>query len=110
MERPFEALKHAFAVDPEPAASGELPASLERLAGAVVARRMEVPAITLLESVAPLGFLGSQIVHALRPLVRLAGLPADEWREVAEQLEDRRTLRRLADRIEELAESAGSGK
>jgi hypothetical protein len=110
MGKALEALKHAFAVGPDPAASEELPAPLERLAGAVVARRMEVPAIALLESVAPLGFLGSQIVHAARPLARLAGLPADDWREVAEQLEDRRTLRRLADRMEELAVSDGGGR
>ena len=49
-------------------------------------------------------FLGSQALHAFWPFVKLASIEGD-YREVARALEDRRTIRRLATRIEELAVS-----
>jgi len=106
----LDELKHAFAVEPEtPLAAGELPASLERVANAVVARGMETPAIVFLEAAVPLSFLGSQAMLALWPFVKLASIEAD-YREVAEALEDRRALRMLAARIEELAASGRTGR
>lgn len=99
----LDQLRHAFAIEPEtPIATGLLPDALERLARAVVARGMETPAIVFLESVVPLSFLGSQAMLALLPFVKLASIDAD-YREVARALEDRRSLRLLASRIEELA-------
>ena len=63
---------------------------------------METPAIIFLESTAPLSFLGSQVMHAVWPLIQLAAV-GDDFAEVAEALEDRRTVRQLVERIEELA-------
>jgi hypothetical protein len=102
-------LRHAFSVEPETRlAADQLPPSLERIANAVVERGMETPAIVLLESLVPLSFLGSQAMFACWPLVKLAAI-GEDYREVAEALEDRRALRLLALRIEELAAGGRSG-
>jgi hypothetical protein len=98
-----EVLAHAFAIGPGPAGgSPELPAVLERAAGGIVARGLETPAVVALESLAPLGFLGGQAMLAAGPLVS-ALFPGDDWHEAAVALEDRRILRRFAERIEQLA-------
>jgi hypothetical protein len=98
-----ETLRHAFAMRrPEEAV---LPAALERLARAAVERRMETPAIILVESIVPVAFLGSQAMAAVAPLAKLLGF-GDDCEEIALALEDRRTVRLLADRIEELAAAA----
>ena len=98
----LDELRHAFAVEPEtPVSGGELPPSLERIARAVVSRGMETPAIVFLEAATPLSFLGSQAMFAFWPFVKLASIDAD-YHEVARSLEDRRALRMLAARIEEL--------
>jgi len=99
----LDELRHAFAIEPENRlVEGELPSSLERIARTVVDRGMETPAIVFLEAATPLSFLGSQAMFALWPFVKLASIEAD-YREVAGALEDRRALRLLAARIEELA-------
>jgi hypothetical protein len=107
----MEQLRHAFAVEPETRLrAGALPDPLERLARAVVDRGLETPAIVCLEALVPLSFLGRQAMLALWPFVKLAAIEAD-YRQVAEAFEDRRALRLLADRIEELAVSpAGAGR
>ncbi len=61
---------HAFAVAPEQ--EGWLPeemALMEGIAERLVRRRMAAPAIIFLESMGPLNFLGSQILHTLTPLL-----------------------------------------
>lgn len=63
-------LLHAFAVAPEQ--EGWLPeemAFMEGIAERLVRRRMAAPAIIFLESMGPLNFLGSQVLHALNPLL-----------------------------------------
>ncbi|MDD5308515.1 MAG: hypothetical protein PHU25_14430 [Deltaproteobacteria bacterium] len=101
MGRFLDELKRAFAVDPGPKPD-ILPEPLERLAHAVVERRMEAPAVLLLESVRPLSFLGSQVLHAVEPLVR-AVFAARDLPVVARALEDRRSVELLVRRIEELS-------
>jgi hypothetical protein len=101
-----ETLKGAFSM--RRAGPPALPASLERLARAAVDRGLETPALIIVESVAPVSFLGSQVASALSPLARMAGV-CDALPEIAEALEDRRTLRALADRIEELSAEKGAG-
>ncbi|MCP4677450.1 MAG: hypothetical protein GY854_18445 [Deltaproteobacteria bacterium] len=96
-------LKHAFAVGPSSTNEKKiLPSSLERLAQAIVDRGMEIPAIILLETVRPLNFVTGQTMLAAWPLIKMARDWTD-YREVAEALEDRRTLGDLAARIENLA-------
>jgi hypothetical protein len=101
----IETLRHAFAS--RRSGPPVLPASLERLAREAVERRMETPAIIVLESAVPVAFLGGQVLAAVAPLVKLLGFDGDVD-EIAAALEDRRTVRLLADRIEELAASAAA--
>jgi hypothetical protein len=98
-----ETMKHAFSM--RRAGEAALPPALERLARTAVERGMETPAIILVESLTPVAFLGSQAMAALAPLVRILGF-GDDCAEIALALEDRRTVRRLADRIEELSVAA----
>jgi hypothetical protein len=108
MNRLVDELKHAFAVGPDPERDPRaLPPALERLARTVVERGMETPAIIFLDSLTPLSFLASQTMHAFWPLLELVGR-ADDLPAVAEALEDRRTLRCFAERIEDLAGQRGS--
>jgi hypothetical protein len=108
MEGFKEKLRHAFAVDRIPAGEERtLPEPLERLANAVVDRGMETPAIIMLETMRPLNFLFGQAMLAAWPLVRLAA-GWNDYREVAESLEDRRMLGNLAARIERLAFEKGA--
>lgn len=86
---------HAFAIDPEsPALSEDDGLLLQKLADAVVRRRLDMPAVILLESSQPLSFLGSQVMHGLRPFFDLICKPAEVAR-LAHLLERRDTISRL---------------
>ncbi len=80
---------HAFATraDEAPLDPGDV-ALLQRLGSIVVRRRMAAPALLLLECVRPLGFLGSQLLHFVRPLATLA-FAAGEYERLARLLERR---------------------
>ena len=110
MGKIIEQFKHAFAIGPPPGPVGkarELPEFLERIAKGVVDRGLETPAVIALESVIPLNFLGSQVMYAVWPLVKMVADGVD-FQEVATALEDRETLRELVMRIEELAAGVGA--
>ncbi len=98
----IDGLKHAFALGPGNGGNDALPACLERLAEQIVERRMEVPAMVVLETLTPLNFLAAQGAAALMPLLS-AVMDVRDWEEAAVALEDRGTLRRLIERIETLS-------
>ncbi len=81
-------------------------ALLQRIADAVVQRRMAAPAIVFLESLGPMSFLGSQALHFFAPIIELA-FSAHEVSQVAALLEHRDTTVRLIALIE--AASAPQG-
>ena len=94
------ALAHAFAVETGPALlSQEDEALLDRIAAAIVRRGLASPAVLFLEAFAPLNFLGSQALHAIAPLLELAGGAADAER-LAAVLERREAVEWLRARIE----------
>ena len=74
-------------------------ALLQRIAGAVVQRRMAAPAVVFLESLGPMNFLGSQALHFFAPIIELA-FSAHEVSQVATLLERRDTTVRLIALIE----------
>ena len=93
-------LSHAFATTPDAAPlSVEDVALIERVAGAIVQRRMAAPATVFLESMGPMNFLGSQALHFLTPIVECA-FDAREVEQVARLLERRDTIARLITTIE----------
>ncbi len=80
----------------------ERDAWIERAAHEVVRRRMEVPAVFMLEMHRPLSFLGSQALIVATPFLgALAG--TDNVLKLSKLLEDSRNVERLVNRIEELA-------
>ena len=93
-------LRHAFALRSEqPAFTTDDLALLERVADAIVARRMAVPATLFLESMGPMNFLGSQALHFLAPIVECV-FSGNELAQIARLLERRDSLQRLTALIE----------
>lgn len=74
-------------------------ALLQRIADAVVQRRMAAPAVVFLESLGPMNFLGSQALHFFAPIMDLV-FSAHEVSQVAALLERRDTTVRLIALIE----------
>ena len=79
-------------------AKGEM---IEKLARAIVSRRLEAPAVLLLELNRPLGFLLSQGAFLARPFVSFF-LPPREVEAAAQVLDDPVAFDRLIARIDEL--------
>lgn len=78
---------------------------LERIAAAIVRRRLETPALFILESAKPLNYLGSQAMAFFEPVVR--GLfAATDYGRVRRILERRQSVEFLLQEIE----SQGGGK
>ena len=76
---------------------------LDELVEAIVKRRLETPALFLLESMHPLGFVGSQVMLVLRPLVAIiwSDSPyARRWDQLQRVLEVRGSTELLARRLE----------
>jgi len=100
-------LSHAFSTRSEAETfTLEDLALLQRIADAVVQRRMAAPAVVFLESLGPMSFLGSQALHFFAPIIELA-FSAHEVSQVAALLERRDTTVRLIALIE--AASAPQG-
>ena len=73
-------------------------ALLDRFACLLTDRGLATPAIFFVESLAPLGFLGGQLVHFLTPILETVAPPADIER-LARLLERRETPSLLVDRL-----------
>ncbi len=96
---------YAFALSPiEPAFASEDAALLEKVARLIVKRGMALPALLFLESLGPLNFLGSQVLHGLRPFLELV-CNATEMERLASVLERRDSVPRLIAMIQEQAAS-----
>lgn len=75
-------------------------ALLDDLADAIARRRLTSAAIFMLESMQPLGFLGSQLMLGLRPLVSLVWTQPLRWDQLQRVLERRGTIELLLRRLE----------
>jgi len=101
-----DAMRHAFSLENPLGPLDEADhALLSRLAGAVVRRRMETPAVLFLESLRPLNYLGSQALLFLRPLATTLFKP-DEYERLTQILERREGLGALIEAIEAASASA----
>jgi len=96
-------LAYAFALHP---ARGDFTqeevALLEKVAAGIVQRGMADPAVLFLESLGPLNFLGSQVLHGLAPFLEL-GCDPTELERLTHILERRDSIERLSDLITEKA-------
>jgi hypothetical protein len=94
-------LSHAFAVkDPASAVNDEDREILGRVAVWVVRRRMSAPAVLFLESVRPLGYLGSQALVFFQPIITNV-LNEKDYRQFTAAIEKREAVNVLIDRITE---------
>jgi len=75
---------------------------IEKLARAIVARRLEAPAALFLELNRPIGFLFSQTAFFARPFLSVF-LPVQDVEAAAEVLDDPQALDHLLDRIGEVS-------
>jgi len=104
------ALRHAFAIRPENGPlTPEEQALLEKVATAIINRRMAGPAVLFLESAGPMNFLGSQALHFLAPILDLA-CDAREIEQAARLLERRDAIPRLIELIEAKSAPATSAR
>ena len=85
-------------MSPEPYTEEE-EALLDRMARGVVERRLEVPAIFMLESMKPLSFVGSQLMVFFAPVVG-AFYQGPTYDRIAKLLERRGTMEILIRKIE----------
>jgi hypothetical protein len=86
---------HAFALAPTDAPfSAEELSLLQEIATSIQRRGMATPTLLFLESLGPLSFLGSQIVHGLKPFLDVVVAPAKLER-LATLLERREAVDRL---------------
>ena len=72
---------------------------MEELADTVVRRGLAGPAVTMLEALRPLIFIGSQFMHGLSPMVSIMFETAN-WNAIAQLLEERSSVDRLIEMIE----------
>ena len=100
------ALANAFSTDD---GRGEISpddiALLDKVAAFVVRRRLVTPALLVLESTAPLNFIGSSVMTFFRPVVGLIFNTID-YERFERLLEHRCSIKLLADRIELLDREA----
>lgn len=75
-------------------------AFLEKVAHAIGRREMTLPTLLFLESLGPLHFIGSQVVHGLKPFLDLV-CDAVELERLAKVLERRDSIERLSILIQE---------
>ena len=105
-------LGHAFALHGQPGQLDEDDlALLDRFARLLADRGLATPAIFLVESLAPLGFVGSQLVHSLAPIMGMVA-PPDDIERLARLLEHREAPAIFTDRLRSLdcAVRLGSGQ
>jgi hypothetical protein len=76
-------------------------AMLDELADAIVRRHLATPALFFLESMRPLGFVGSQMMVFLRPVIALIWPAPERWDRVQRVLEVRGSMELLARRLED---------
>jgi len=78
---------------------------LTKIAQKVVSWKMSVPAILFLESVKPLNYVGSQMMAFFEPMFQ-ALFSWKDYDEVRNMMEERGTVERLLQRIEQLDSEA----
>ena len=84
----------------ESALSDDDRAFLDKVADGLVRRRLTTVALFFLESMKPLGFLGSQAMIFFRPLVSVVFSSPDSWDRLTRILERRGSIELLLRRLE----------
>jgi len=75
-------------------------ALLDKLADGIARRRLTTAALFFLESMKPLGFLGSQAMRFLQPIIQIIWTSPDSYDRLARILERRGSIELLCRRLE----------
>ena len=75
-------------------------ALLDQLADGIASRRLTPAALFFLESVKPLGFVGSQMMIFLRPMISVIWTNPTRWDQLQAILEKRGSIELLLRRLE----------
>lgn len=96
-----EKIKYAFSTGSEEEfnPTGEQKAVVEQITEEVVKRKMGTPALIFLETMRPLNYIGSQVMHFFNPFIS-AIMTTDKYNRFTEFLEHRKSVDYLCDRIE----------
>lgn len=96
-----EWLKKAFAIETEAdfEITEEQKAVVDKICREVARRQMSTPALIFLETVRPLNYIGSQVMHYFKPIIS-AILTSENYQNFAEFLERRASVDHLCRRIE----------
>ena len=95
-----------MAIDPtdidalEAALDDEDRALLDKLADGIARRRLTTAALFFLESMKPLGFLGSQAMRFFQPIVQIVWTSPESYERLARILERRGSVELLCRRLE----------
>ena len=96
-------LKHAFGIETaaDLSPTPEQLETIDQFCRIVIRKRMIVPVSLFLETVRPLNYVGSQILHGLSPFVSVWMKP-QSLNEMAEFLENRGAIDFLCERLEKM--------
>ncbi|MDI6840380.1 MAG: hypothetical protein QMD71_06000 [bacterium] len=98
----LNSLKRAFAIKEEDTKlTSDESELLKKIAKGIVDKRLTVPAITFLESVKYLNFIGSQVLLFFEPIVQSI-LPTQVYGRIQKVLEKRESVEYLIQAIEKL--------
>lgn len=75
-------------------------AFLDELADGIARRRLTPAALFFLESVKPLGFVGSQVLYFFQPIIRVVWTNPQKYDQLARLLERRGAIELLIRRLE----------
>lgn len=75
-------------------------AMLDQLADGIARRRLTPAALFFLESMKPLGYVGSQMMVFLRPIVSVVWTNPERWDQLQRVLEQRGSIELLVRRLE----------
>ena len=87
-------------VDPEAQLTDDERALLDSLADGIARRRLTSAALFFLESTKPMGFVGSQMMLFLRPIVAIIWRDPTRWDQLQRVLEKRGSIELLLRRLE----------
>ncbi len=103
--RLWDKLRYAFRVKPREPLSEEDLELIRKVAGKIHEKGIATPAILALESVRPLNFLGSQVMVAIEPVVKMV-ISIPEYNRFSAIMERRDGFELLIENLEKLEDNS----
>ena len=100
-----DSIKHAFALSKKENFNPNKKQILivDKVCHEVVKRHLAMPAVLLLETLRPLNYIGSQVMHFFQPIISSV-LPVDGYSDFTELLEQRGSVDYFCERITNIEE------